>query len=117
MSKVYLAGKITGLDNYKELFAAVEKIVTDAGHQVMNPAVLPPGFEQEEYLHVCEAMIDVCDGVCFLDNWRDSPGARHEYQYAVEKHKLTWFDPYMQTATYQPEYMKYADSGYSNSVK
>lgn len=42
----------------------------------MNPAMLPKGFEYEEYMRVCFAMIDVCEAVCLLPNWTDSPGAK-----------------------------------------
>lgn len=80
--KVYIAGKMTGSDNYKEKFNVAAEHLTRLGHTVMNPAVLPPGFEHEEYMHICYAMIDVCDGVYFLNNWKDSKGARMEYRYA-----------------------------------
>lgn len=85
--KIYIAGKITGLDNYKELFEKVEKILLEEGHAVMNPVVLPSGFSQDEYMHICYNMIDVCDGVYFLNNWKTSPGANLEHEYAIEKGK------------------------------
>ena len=48
----------------------------------MNPAVLPAGFDYEDYTKICFAMIDVCDAVYMLDNWQDSPGAMREHEYA-----------------------------------
>lgn len=81
--KVYVAGKITGLANYKELFnEAVEQLQAE-GHTVMNPSVLSSGFAQDEYMKICYSMIDVCDGVFFLNNWRDSEGAKLEHVYSV----------------------------------
>lgn len=85
--KIYIAGKITGLDNYKEVFDKVEAMLLEEGHAVMNPAVLPNGFSQDEYMHICYNMIDVCDGVYFLNNWRDSKGAKLEYAYAIGEGK------------------------------
>lgn len=91
--KIYIAGKITGLPDYREIFAAKEKELTEQGYTVMNPAVLPyPGFEHHEYMHVCKAMIDVCDIVVMLDNWPDSEGAKQELIYAYLKNKHVWFN-------------------------
>jgi nucleoside 2-deoxyribosyltransferase len=80
--KVYIAGKITGNPDYQEQFKAAEKELTIAGHKVMNPAILPEGFKHEEYMHICLAMIDICEAVYFLSNWRESSGACIEYGYA-----------------------------------
>lgn len=90
--KIYIAGKITGLENYKELFLKLEEKLTSEGHFVMNPSVLPFGFEHHEYMHVCKAMIDVCDSVRFLSNWKDSKGAVMEFEYALLKNKVIQYD-------------------------
>ena len=92
MSKVYIAGKITGLANYKERFKEVEDWFKQRKHNVMNPAVLPDGFEYEEYMKICFAMIDACDMVCMLSNWRDSPGAIREREYATNNGKLIAYE-------------------------
>ena len=80
--KVYISGGITGIENYKKPFEKAEKALIEAGHAVLNPAILPPGFEYEEYIHVCLAMIDVCDAVYLLSNWEKSVGAMMEKRYA-----------------------------------
>jgi hypothetical protein len=86
--KVYIAGKITGLNDYKELFLHAEQELKSKGYNVMNPAVLPDGFTHEEYMKICFCMIDVCDSVYFLDNWCQSKGAVMEYNYAIENNKF-----------------------------
>ncbi len=82
MKKAYIAGKITGLNDYKENFERVEKALKNTGQIVMNPSILPEGFEQKDYHKICMAMIDCCDVVAFLPNWVDSKGSHLEYGYA-----------------------------------
>lgn len=90
--KVYIAGKITGLDNYKEHFNKAQHILESQGHIVMNPSILPPGFEHDEYMEICYSMIDVCEMVHFLKNWTDSKGAMMEHEYALQNEKLLSFE-------------------------
>lgn len=92
--KVYLAGKITNNENYKEEFKQKELQLKLEGHTVINPTILSDiPLEHSEYLHINKAMIDVCDTVYFLGNWQDSKGAVLEYAYAGSKGKrLMWED-------------------------
>lgn len=85
--KIYIAGKITGLDNYKELFDKKEKELLEQGHKVLNPTILPEGFEYSEYMNICFAMIDVCEKVYLLNNYENSKGACMELGYAIAKGK------------------------------
>jgi nucleoside 2-deoxyribosyltransferase len=80
--KAYLAGKITGNQDYRIEFHEAEDMLKKEGYAVMNPASMNEGFEQSDYHHVCMAMIDVCDVVCFLPTWVDSKGAHLEMGYA-----------------------------------
>jgi len=81
--KAYIAGKISGNEDYKHEFQVAQTDLILDGYTVMNPAVLNKGFEQMEYLHVCKAMIDVCDIVFFLPNWTTSCGSNFEMGYAT----------------------------------
>lgn len=90
--KIYIAGKITGEPKYKEIFKVAEKDLLESGHTVMNPSILPLGFTQEEYMHICYAMIDVCDSVYMLSNWKESKGAKLENKYALEQGKLVTYE-------------------------
>jgi hypothetical protein len=86
--KIYVAGKITGLDrNEVEMkFSKAKVQLIKAGHSVFIPTVLPvyEDVQHEDYLHICYSMIDVCNAVYMLDNWRESIGARKELQYASD---------------------------------
>ena len=90
--KIYIAGKITGLENYKETFQKAHDWLTSEGHIVMNPSIMPPGFEHHEYMKICYSMIDACEGVYFLKNWTESVGAKLEHEYAVKNNKKLVFE-------------------------
>lgn len=77
--KVYLAGKITGDQNYREKFAAAAKKLEErAGVTVISPAVTPEGLKKADYMRICFAMLESADTAVFLPDWEDSPGAQLE---------------------------------------
>ena len=81
MPKVYIAGKITGDENYREKFGNAKEILERLGYTVLSPAVLPEGMQAADYMRICFAMIDTADDVVFLEDYQQSPGALLEYQY------------------------------------
>lgn len=89
--KIYIAGKISGLNREDVIkkFEAAQKSLVAKGHQVFIPSVLPAYEEvsREDYLHICYAMIDICDAVYMLSDWQQSIGALLEYDYAQQKQK------------------------------
>ena len=88
--KIYIAGKITGHENYKADFKKAELDLRLKGHIVLNPAdtiARIDGLKHEEYLHICLAMIDVADAVALLSNWKDSKGAKMEFLHARKNGK------------------------------
>ena len=87
MKKLYISGKITGVENYKELFDEAEKYYTGLGYAVMNPAILPEGFEWDDYMFICLEMLKPCDVLALLDGWQNSPGAKRELKLALEYNK------------------------------
>ena len=96
--KIYTAGKISGLnrDDVIIKFEVAQKSLVAKGHQVFIPSVLPAYEEvsHEDYLHICYAMIDICDAVYMLSDWQQSKGARMELQYAADHRKeILYEDP------------------------
>ena len=81
MLKIFISGKITGDRNYKEKFDNAKRALQGDGYIVLSPADLPLGMSREDYTRICFAMIDVCDQVIFLPDWKDSEGAMLEYNY------------------------------------
>lgn len=82
MTKIYIAGKITGDPEYRAKFAAVEeRLRSDPRNVVINPAVLPARLEYPDYMNICHAMLNAADRVVFLPDYRYSEGACLEMQY------------------------------------
>jgi hypothetical protein len=100
---VYIAGGITGDENYKAQFAAAKRMLLREGEDrldstawcygspradtVMNTAELPADWPGKVYMDVCLAMIRAADLVVFLPGWERSHGASLEMQYCRYKIK------------------------------
>jgi len=81
--KIYIAGPMTGYENYnRDAFFVEAERLKIKGHTVLNPAFLPDGLSQAEYMDICFAMVRAADGVMFLSGWEQSEGALAEYAYA-----------------------------------
>jgi len=85
--KIYIAGKITGDNDYKKKFSDAERLLSAMGHSVMNPARQEayPEFSWEDYMAVSGAMQERCTAVLFLPDWKDSRGARIEFKRALAR--------------------------------
>lgn len=78
---VYISGPITGVKNYWEAFEQAAEDLEGLGYIALNPARLPEGMANEQYMRICFAMIDSADAVLFLEGWRNSSGANLEAAY------------------------------------
>lgn len=90
MSKIYIAGKITGTDDYMKRFDEAERFLNENGYEgrVINPAKvsaeLPSeSMEYRDYVDIGLAMLKTCDEIFMLDGWEESLGASLELQYAL----------------------------------
>ena len=102
--KIYIAGKITGLD-YKEAIKAffdAEILLRGLGHDPVNPvkhngldlagANKPAdGFTWADYMKADIPLLLGCDAIYLLSNWADSKGARLEKYIAEQLGMLTIF--------------------------
>jgi len=86
MKKIYISGKITGIEyEAVELFANAQTMLREKGYHTVNPLELNHthdkswrNFMREDVKAMCE-----CDIIYMLDNWMDSKGARAELQIAI----------------------------------
>ncbi|EME0310855.1 DUF4406 domain-containing protein [Enterobacter hormaechei] len=81
--KIYIAGPMTGYENYnRPMFNAVAQQMLSGGHVVLNPAALPDGLSQREYMDICLAMLRCADAIHMLHGWQESEGAVAEHAMA-----------------------------------
>lgn len=78
---VYISGPITGVPRYWRPFEDAMDDLSSRGFAVLNPASLPEGMTNEQYMRICFAMIDSADGVLFLPGSVHSAGALTELSY------------------------------------
>lgn len=90
--KVYIAGKITGDPDYWDKFQRAAVKIRAEGHKVISPTCLPDGLAQDQYMHICYAMIDVAEAVYFLSDWKESGGAPDEHRYAHHVGKIVRYE-------------------------
>lgn len=89
IKKIYVAGPITGIPNGNSAaFHLADVKLSNKGFSVLNPALLPAGLEEHEYMDICMAMVRSCDAVYMLEGWEDSLGAQAEYHLAKKLEKV-----------------------------
>lgn len=101
--KVYISGPITGVANYKRVFAEETKIAKSKIEKKLylpgvsvnvlpfNPAAKMghvDGMPYEDCLELDFKLIDLSDLVYFMPGWEKSKGAVREWHYAKSKLKL-----------------------------
>lgn len=83
--RIYIAGPMTGVANdNRDAFNQVSKSLAGRGYIVLNPATLPPGLTQYQYMDICFAMLRAADCIFLLPGWKHSAGATAEYHYAYK---------------------------------
>lgn len=86
--KIYISGKITGLDPElaRKKFAEDEKLFRDQGYEVVNPMKLTGNDDEtwRECMMDCIEELFYCDAIYMQPDWGQSKGARVEYALARE---------------------------------
>lgn len=97
LGKIYISGKMTGLDNYKEPFDKVEKWLKKQKYKVFNPDTLSDKIISKHHMTLNEAFLPTnralflrediqqllkCDTIYMLPNYFTSEGANLELSIA-----------------------------------
>ena len=86
VKKVYLAGKVTGLDaaEASQRFGMHEMKLKRQGHHVVVPLnLVPHTCTWAEAMKICIPAMLECDKVFFMPCWKDSKGATMEHDIAT----------------------------------
>lgn len=79
MMAIYIAGPMSGLpDANRPAFHSVAADLQSRGYTILNPAILPDGLSQAQYMDICFAMLRSADCIYLLEGWEHSAGARAE---------------------------------------
>lgn len=83
--RLYLAGPITGVSDYRQRFADAAAALTAAGHEPVSPtdAVPPADTSWAGWMRATTRLLTTADGVALLPGWEASRGARIEHDWAV----------------------------------
>jgi len=83
--RIYIAGPMSGLPELnRPAFFAKAAAIEAQGHVALNPAILPDGLEQHEYMAICLQFVQMADRLLMLPGWQQSAGAMAEYHLAVK---------------------------------
>ena len=88
MRKIYIAGKVTGLDPVEcaAKFEAAEILVRAEGYKVVNPMKLGinPKASWAAAMKICLLELKLCDAIFMLPCSIDSKGAQRELETAFD---------------------------------
>lgn len=91
MSKVYISGPITGVENYDLLFMSAHEKLKNIGKNVLDLVEMTKNLtvqlEYETYMKIAFALIDDADEIYMIEGWERSAGANRELGYAIGKGK------------------------------
>lgn len=82
--KIFISGAMTKDPNFKEKFYNAYMFLQNRfpNAVILNPAILPEGLNNSQYMTLDFTMIDCCDTIYMLKDYKDSNGAMLEYCYA-----------------------------------
>lgn len=89
---VYIAGKISGFNEWEEYFIKAENFIKSIGGFPLSPRILPPHMSQQAYMDICFSLVRNCNIILFLNNWRDSLGAVAEHAYAIKIERTVLYE-------------------------
>ncbi|MDD3138926.1 MAG: DUF4406 domain-containing protein [Lachnospiraceae bacterium] len=94
--RIYISGKITGTTDYMQRFQKAQEYLESSGYSVVNPArinaEMPKDTTWQQYMAVSLTLLETCEAIYMIDGWKDSEGARTEYNYAVTNNINVYYE-------------------------
>jgi len=82
---VYLSGPMTGHKNFnRAAFIECGRALESRGYNVLNPAMLPNGLTDAQYMSICQQMVIASKSMYMLKGWKLSNGALAEHALAFK---------------------------------
>lgn len=87
--KIFISGPMTNDPNYKEKFFKTTNYLKTKypNATILNPAILPEGLSDIEYMSIDLTMLKCCDIIYMLKGYERSKGASLEFHYAYYSNK------------------------------
>ncbi|MFD3245871.1 DUF4406 domain-containing protein [Rahnella aquatilis] len=83
--KVYIAGPMTGLPHFnRPAFKEAAINLSFEKHVPLNPASLPDGLSEQDYMAIGMTMLQRAEAIYLLTGWQFSAGARAEHALALK---------------------------------
>ena len=83
--KVYIAGPMTGLPHFnRPAFQQAAINLSFENHVPLNPAILPDGLTEADYMAIGLTMLQRAEAIYLLTGWQFSAGARAEHALALK---------------------------------
>ena len=93
--KVYISGKISGLDfeEVKKRFLEAEEFLESLGIQAVNPLKNGLSVDDAWIKHLCRdiELLHECSHIYMMDGWQESTGSCVEYDFAIRTGKTVLF--------------------------
>jgi len=83
--KIYIAGPMTGLPLFnRPAFQQAAINLSFEKHVPLNPAILPDGLTEADYMAIGLTMLQRAEAIYLLTGWQFSAGARAEHALALK---------------------------------
>jgi len=83
--KIYIAGPMTGLPHFnRPAFNQAAINLSFEKHVPLNPAILPDGLTEADYMAIGLTMLQRAGAIYLLTGWQFSAGARAEHALALK---------------------------------
>lgn len=85
---IYIAGAISGTNDYMERFKNAENVIRKSGRVPINPTIiskplLEANANHQQFMSVTIELLKCCNGIYLLNGWEHSTGAKEELRYAL----------------------------------